>query len=458
MKKIISLGLILIFIVTLFSGCVWVQEYPASKTSFSNEVDNSIPLSMKNDITFQNKSRGFRAETYINLGANEAYPNSKENYMDVLNEAIEKYKDDDIKLIQVYVYLCNFVDCDIPQSALNELKSYLEYIKSKDMKILLRFAYETGDSKKGVTTKRIEKNCKILKSFINENIDLINQTVYAFQLGMIGLWGEGHSSIHHINVKKVIKAVADMVPQDIPIMVRTPEMLKKVPKDLEHRFSLHDDFLVGYDHEWGMISFDDENYIPLLNKCKYTITDGEMPWGNNEDPVDMIGVVKQCVGYGLTSLSIEHNYKEDGQIYDLEKWKNEYLTKEELEKNHFPYNPMLLEDNKISVYDYLKFHLGYQLVASNLKIENSKASFMLTNYGFALPYNYEMHIYLNDREVKADHEFDFNKLTQFGQDTFTFDYNNEKISVELVNKRDKNDKIKLYNNIPFENGLNVIYQ
>ena len=66
-----------------------------------------------------------------------------------------------------------------------------------------------------------------------------------------------------------------------------------------------------------MMSWEDENYDKLLKKCKYTVTDGEMPWCRSGEKIDIVGLVGQCVGYGLTSLSIEHNYKEDGNAYCL---------------------------------------------------------------------------------------------------------------------------------------------
>lgn len=268
--------------------------------------------------------------------------------------------------------------------------------------------------------------------------------------------GEGHGSIHRIDVTKVAAALADAIPEDVPLMVRTPEFLSKVPEELESRFGVHDDFLVGYDHEWGMMSWQDENYAKLLNKCKYTVTDGEMPWGRAGEKIDAAGVVGQCVGYGLTSMSIEHNYKEDGNSYCLEQWKTQYLTEEQLKESAFPYNPALLKDGRISIYDYLKYHLGYQLVATNLVTGGGKASFMLTNFGFACPYNYVMRIYVDGEEVSPYEAFDCTDLIQFGQKTYEFDYDGGEIAVELVNARDGNDRIRLYNSVPFENGRNVI--
>lgn len=277
---------------------------------------------------------------------------------------------------------------------------------------------------------------------------------------MIGLWGEGHSSVHRLNTTKVIEAVADMIPEDMVIMVRTPEILSKVPDEIEYRFGLHDDFLVGYDHKWGMMSWTSPDYPKLLNKCKYTLTDGELPWGKEFgiDEIDMLGFVNQCVGYGFTTLSIEHNYKEDGNAYFLTKCKSEYLTEEYLIQNKLPYNPNLLTDGKISIFDYLKYHLGYQLVASNLKFEQNKASFMLTNFGFACPYGYELQVFANGKKVSLDKDFDYLDLKQFGQQIYSFDYSGGNIEIMLVNSRDDSDTIQLFNDVPYIQGRNVIFE
>lgn len=442
----------------LFTSCssIKIKDYPATRTSFEYETDDSVALYDPESGYIANQSRGFRGEAYINLGTGEAYPGSGESYVERLKSQAETYADDGITLMQVYVYMGKYCNTDIPQSAFEQLKEYFELIESYGFKMLLRFAYETEASEAGPKTGDIENHCRQIKTFIAKNEELFCKTVYAVQLGMIGLWGEGHGSIHKIDVKKVAVALADAIPESIPLMVRTPEFLSKIPEELEGRFGVHDDFLVGYDHEWGMMSWDDENYPKLLNKCKYTVTDGEMPWGRAGERIDAIGVVKQCAGYGLTSMSIEHNYKEDGNSYCIEQWKTQYLTAEQLKENNLPYNPVLLEDGKISIYDYLRCHLGYHLVATDLRTGGGKASFMITNYGFACPYNYQMKIYVDGVEVQPYEKYNYIDLVQFGQKVYEFDYNGGEISVEFVNARDRGDKIRLYNSIPYVDGKNVI--
>ena len=458
---IIAVLIILLTAVFIFScACdkIDLKHYSPAPVAFEFEPDDSIAFCTLQNAPVDNPDRGFRGETYITLGRDEAYPGSGEPYMQKLQEQLTRHGEQDITVLQVYVYLIEYYDKEIPQSAFIQLKDYLEYIKSKDVKILLRFAYETNQGQKnGPTTSRIESHCKQIKVFFEQNQALFYDVVYAMQMGMIGLWGEGHGSVHKHSVKRVAAAVADMVPEGVPIMVRTPQMLTQVPDELEYRFSVHDDFLVGYDHEWGMMDWEDEQYTLLLNKCKHTVTDGELPWGRAGDEIDILGVVKQCVGYGLTTLSIEHNYNEDeGQKYALEQAKEVFLDEDYMRQNNLPYNPALLECGKISAFDYLKYHLGYQLVASNLKIADGKASFMLTNYGFASPYYFDMKIYVDGKEVSLDEPFKAGDLMQFCQKSYSFEYDGGEIGIKIFNKYD-GGCIRLFNDVPFEDGINVIY-
>lgn len=360
--------------------------------------------------------------------------------------------------MQVYVYLIEYYNKTIPQSALLQLKEYLQLIKDSGIKILLRFAYETTEGQKqGPKTKDIQRHCSQLKTFFAENLQLFNSSVYAVQLGMIGLWGEGHGSAHRHNVKKVVQAVADMVPENTPIMVRTPEILSEVPTELEHRFSLHEDYVIGYNDPWVAIFTDSQYYGKVINKCKYGVTDGEMPWGRADVAIDMLGCIRTCVDFGFTTFSLAHNYTEEGE-YHLKQWQNEYITADILKSNKFPYNPALLTDGKISVFDYLKYHLGYQLVASNLEFGESTASFMITNFGFACPYGYEMHIYVDGKEVASDNAYSYINLTQFSQQIYTIPYSGGDISISFVNSRDNSDAIRLFNKVEYTDGKNIIYQ
>ena len=81
---------------------------------------------------------------------------------------------------------------------------------------------------------------------------------------------------------------------------------------------------------------------------------------------------------------------------------------------------------------------------------------MITNYGMAAPHGYKMKIYVDGAEVAPDNAFDGGSLLMFGQSVITFGYDGGRIGIELYKENSPSDKIKLYNDVPFENGVNVI--
>lgn len=436
--KSIGAGILSIFAIAgtiLIPGCtsIKIAEYPAANKAFMYEKDDSVPFA---DIFSapSNPDRGFRGEAYITLGSGEAYPGSGENAYAYLDECLKKYSAEGIKLMQIYVYLKEYCNESLPESALGQLREYLEYLNGKGVKALLRFAYESsGSDEKGPRTRDILEHLQTLKGFFDENAELIDRTVYAFQLGLIGLWGEGHGSVHNLSKRKIIKAAFETFPSDMFVMVRTPELLSLVPSEYERRAGLHDDYMIGYSHEWGMMDYSDENYPKLLNKCKYALTDGELPWGDQSpDGMNTDGIIAQAVGYGLSSLSIEHNYIEDGNEYLIKQWQSVYIDETYLKDKGYPYNPALLTDGKISVFDYLKHHLGYQISVSNYSEQNGKAKFLITNYGFAAPHGYALNVYVNGEKVYSSALDDLNI---FSERYVEYTFGGGETEVEIINLR-----------------------
>lgn len=455
---IIIIVIIVIALPILITGCSQkykIKKYPAAKTSFEYTIINNLNLSGQDTELLKNQDRGFRGEIYYTLGTNLAYPAHQQNYLDRVNEQIELYKNDNINIMQCYIYLFKYRDKDLDETAINQLKSYFEYLKEKNLRILLRFAYEyTEDINTDAKDKQILRHLDQIGQFINENKQLFNDVVYAVQLGLIGLWGEGHGEHFNHNKRKLANKLCEIIPEEIYIMVRTPEILSQVPEKYEHRFSVHDDFLVGINHEWGMMNWNDPQYKDLLNKNQYAISDGEMPWGRDKTVsfIDSLNLVKQVIGYGLTTLSITHNYKEDeGITYHLEKWKNEFLTKEILEENNLPYLPTMLNNNQISIYKFLQYHLGYNLGVSNLLQYGTKTSFMINNFGMAAPFEFKLQVIADGQEVEVEQTL----LNRFGQQIVTINNNVKEIKIRLIHQR-SGATIKLANNLPYINGYNII--
>lgn len=432
-----------------------IPKHEATPTSFQNEVGNVLEFCYDTAVD-QNPDRGFRGELYITLGSGRQYPEDKGTAIEHFEKSINNYKEEKVKNYQLYVYLNEFYNKPISKEAFNQLKEYFEMMEKLGLRILLRFAYEyTRSVRKGPKTEQIKNHCKQIKQWISDNEKLFNQTVYAMQVGMIGLWGEGHSSVHRHNFSDVMSAVFDTAPESMTIMARTPAFLDQTPEKYRDRISIHDDFLIGKEHPWGMLPFSHPDNQALYTMAQHRLTDGEMPWGKDKTVavIDPILFIKQCSNYGLRTLSIEHNYKENGNVHHLQAWKNVFVTKSQLEENNLPYFPALLEENQISVFDYLKCHLGYLLAITNLQKENNIIKFDMFNFGMGVPIDFQLKIIADGKRIEI--AFDPQTLCQFSSQNFEIPCEKE-LKIKLVHIRDNSLSIKLANKLDYVDGYNII--
>lgn len=434
-----------------------IKAYPDTPVRYDFAFDGSIP-SLCSEELLKNPDRGFRGELYFTLGDNvRAYPGNGENPYDRLDRETKLFANDNVGIYQLYIYLFDYYNRPLDKKAFGQLTEYLTELKNRGLRVLLRFAYEYDSAvKKGPKTEQILSHLNQLKGWFSENSKLVNDTVYAMQLGLIGLWGEGHGSRYRHDSAVLLNALFDIIPDSMTLMVRTPALMRGCACKNEHKLSLHDDFLVGIEHEWGIIPFSHPDYGKLLNKCKHSITDGEMPWGRDTTVpnIDHILLIKQCVGYGLRTLSAEHNYKEEGNTYHLERWKNVYLTENELRENGFPYLPAALVDSKISVYDYLGYHLGYLLTADNLKIVSGTAQLDIINCGMSAPLEFKAEMRSNGSVIPID--IDMTDLRQFSKVHIEVPYDGGELAVRFYHERANRLTIRLANDIPYIDGWNII--
>lgn len=159
-------------------------------------------------------------------------------------------------------------------------------LQKQGKKAVLRFAYERdfmGRSPVGPTGEQILAHLDQLKPFLEKNKDLI----LVVQAGMIGAWGEWHSSVQGLENSKETKAAVlekllSVVPAGRNVQVRLPEfknLLKDKP-ELYKRLSFHDDFIVIRPDRWdadmheGTPKFDQ-----IVAESPYLVVDGELPWG-----------------------------------------------------------------------------------------------------------------------------------------------------------------------------------
>lgn len=404
MKKVT--GYLYCLAVFLLAGCPGFGNYDSyAQKLIRFTPDESVPAVSAADMPelLRNPDRGLRMETYITLGEPlETYPQRDEDPYLKIDEITARYESDSPTLCQAYVYLSRYYDKPLDAQALSQLKAYLERFAKNDIRILLRFAYQTAEMP-DAPYRIMRQHLEAIEEFFNDNRTLIDDTVFALQLGMIGLWGEGHSSknfswaLHSNALIEDMCAFAER--QKLPIHVRTMELYQKVPLKYRGNVGLHDDYVIDDPNDrWAFLPADDLRYGRTMEKFKATVNDGEMPWGGTRlgdsdegrslDSMDGKIILKRIADHSMSSFSLEHNYREkEGAQYSMYKWRSRYMTADECRQAGIPCNPALFEaaGGKLSVYDILRYHLGYHLVLSDYRFENGVAGFTVANYGFAPP-------------------------------------------------------------------------
>lgn len=487
-RKIITATAALMSLALLFTACA--QEEIVSENikvpadTLAAQPDGSIPI-LSGDQTAQlrgNIDRGFRLETYYTLGSGEAWPGDGIDGYEYLNDILAFYSEENVREIQVYIYLKEYYNKDLDQHALDQMKAFFEYIRSKNMSMVLRFAYESDqNSAYAPKQKQMLRHIEQLGAWIDQNIDLWYDTVTVFQIGMIGAWGEFGSSNVDYNRGKIVNAVCEMVPENTYIQGRYMVVTQEADEEYDARVGYHNDFLIGRPHPWNTAGGNNESeeYQEFEQTNKYRLNDGEMPWaGGTQEPneyIDGKNLIQQLYEHHMTTLSLEHNYREfikggeqPESYYNIMRYRSEMLSLDDVKALGVPYYGAYFTDadgNPIqhSIYDYIADFLGYHLVLSDLSVTDSSVSLMVTNYGFGAPLNITgAELVLIDSAGNEESYpltgLDVKTLCTYGQQTLTAEipHTLDGYTIGVRFNRHGGYHIQTANALGYENGVNVI--
>ena len=379
---------------------------------------------MKNLL--KNPDRGFRTEHYITLGEPlQSYPGDNCCPFEKLRRIDEKYRADSPVVVQLYVYLPHYRKKPLDALAFSQLERILNLCVELEIQALLRFAYQNEVHCVDPKYRVVKGHLGQLEAWFAANEKLVTKSVTAVQGGLIGLWGEGHSNVklrpRHFG--KIYNRLAKMIPPTVFLQVRTRALADAVDREFLPRLGMHDDYIIGdkncgWSYYFGHAGTDDERFTMTLN-------DAEMPWGratmmdkpDGEGLYNMpfLPILRQVKQYSLSTFSLEHNYLDfdpgDGEFSSLARWKKQFITIEMCEQEGFPYLPALFNGGRMTVFDYIKYHLGYLL---SVKVEADR--FTIKNHGFAPPLNARL-LVVNGNEVS---NFDPYKLGSMQQVKYSF--------------------------------------
>jgi len=374
----------------------------AEKTSVATEfplpmlaLDAARPL-------LRNPDRGLRMETYITLGETpESYPGNAEDPYDKLLGFIEKYEEESPTVVQLYVYLTRYNEKPLDGTAFAQLQRMLELCRDNGIRALLRFAYQ-NESNPDADWPRVKGHLEQLGGWFQDNGPLLEDALCAVQGGMVGYWGEGHSNVNFKDkyIGRAFGLLCRITPADIFVQVRSIDLMNRVPHRYRARLGMHDDYLIGEANgAWSFfLGKNGRGEKRLEERFRRTINDGELPWGvatyydradgRPLDSMDAMPILLQLKQYALATLSLEHNYREGGRVFSMARWGDEALNRAQLDEAGLPYHPGLLDENgAISVFDYIRYHLGYLLSVISFEAGGSSVRFTIQNNGLAAPLN-----------------------------------------------------------------------
>ena len=116
-------------------------------------------------------------------------------------------------------------DKPLTDDALEGLDALLSFLKENDKNAIVRFAYDPGYNGSAdkepaleVMLGHVKGVCSVLNRYVN--------TVTAIETGLIGPWGEMHTSAaaNPEHITPIINAFLTFA-SEIPVLVRTPEMI-----------------------------------------------------------------------------------------------------------------------------------------------------------------------------------------------------------------------------------------
>lgn len=408
-KHWIYTGLIIILLAAVVYGC--------SNTRQTIEFRGICIDDANGEQGLYNPGRGFRLEVAVDV------KEQKENPTEELIYLSGKYAADSVSLAQSYFYLTYLVGQELTPEHFQTMQQYFDELQKQGKKAVLRFAYEkdfAGRAPIGPTLEQALSHLEQLKPFLEKNKDLI----LVVQAGVIGAWGEWHSSVHGLENSKeamiaVLEKLLTVIPQDKQVQVRVPDfknLLKDKP-ELYKRLSFHDDFIVIRPDKWdGDMHEGTANFNQIVNESPYLVVDGELPWGfwsAGADPdspsagwiIDGMQVARRLFLQHFTSLSIIHNYKEqhanrrfdenNPPEYSMVVWKKTFINEDTLRKYRMPasngyFTKKNGEQVERNVFDYIRDHLGYRIELQKLdipaKLHLGKENLLkleLVNRGFA---------------------------------------------------------------------------
>ena len=286
------------------------------------------------------------------------------------NAFYKEIEDNDVNLVMLSFNLSGCTQKELPKQKLEELEVALKTLEELDAQIIFRAAYGFDEGYR-TTEPRI---FNIVLEHINQIAQILNfyeSNILCVQAGMLGPWGEWHSSGFFTDIQTATRVRNEIALQwdkqlnkQIQLQLRTPQYIKNaieagIPAK---RLGFHNDALLSSkdDLRTYLVRSDDIDWVQ--QKLSHSKTGGETALVNGYCAIE--NAVKEFNIIGLTYLNKKYNT----QVLNL--WRDvDYLD--------------------INGYEYIQNHLGLRLYLDRAVLPrqisrfNGNIALSVTNSGFA---------------------------------------------------------------------------
>lgn len=251
----------------------------------------------------------------------------------------------------------------LTEDALSGIDELLSFLYANNKSAIARFVYDPGLN--GASNKEPSKDMIVQHiTQLSAVLDKYHDTLTAIEVGLIGPWGEMHTST--MANKEVINTLIETYlanTSEIPILVRTPRMIYDylgiTVNDIDtytietsskaYRLGLYNDGYLGSSTDLGTYT-NREKEVPWLASQT-----GHLPYGGEVVmPDSTLHNIENCLEemylLHLSYLNIEWNNNV------IDKWKNSSYT-EAAGQDSLYYGK--------TAFEYIENHLGYRFVLKN---------------------------------------------------------------------------------------------
>ncbi len=230
-----------------------------------------------------------------------------------------------MSLCYAYILLDQFRASAISQARLDEIDRAFGRMRNAGVKGITRIAYDNTAAGQDTSLEWMQFHLDQLRPVLEDNADVIA----LFQAGMIGAWGEWHSSSnnHHLNPGPVWNLLLEYLPPDRFIAVRTPkfvnmlENLDSAPLTAQEAFTFESRARIAHHNDCWLASATDYgtyDWRPTIrrtekdqiaNQSKYT------PWGGETCHLDT--TYSNCTTAVAEAQRFHATYLHDGWNPDV---------------------------------------------------------------------------------------------------------------------------------------------